>query len=287
MKFYRFGISLIAIWVVLGVWAGFAGGLYAAADSLSLLRLMGGVLCIVLMLLMRGVIWRIALSVTMLAAFLTTIPLLVGGASGGTLTLYSKNIWFANRDLTALAADIVDSGADVVTLQEVSQRNQEILTMLAGDYPHQHLCRFSGWGGVAVLSKHPIMDRKCTSRRALAAARIDQNGQGVWIGSVHLPWPYPYTNMVAADAAEAVISTLDGPVVLAGDFNIFPWAASVQNLQQAGQTQVAQPVRPTFYLRGLPLFLDHVHAPGGGRVSYRPALGSDHMGVLAQVHLTP
>lgn len=286
MKLFRFGVSLVAVWVILGVWAGFAGGLNPAGDSLSLLRMIGGGVCVMLMLVMHGTVWRIQLGLTAIAAFLTTAPLLVGGTPGGTLSLYSKNIWFGNRDLAALATDIADSGAEVVTLQEVSERTEGLLNMLAIHYPHQHLCPFSGWGGVAVLSKHPITDRKCTARRALAAARINKDGQAVWIGSVHLPWPFPYANMDAAMAAEAVINTLDGPVVLAGDFNIFPWAASVGQLQRAADIQAVQPIRPTFHLKGLPLFLDHVHAPGGGQVNYRPLLGSDHLGVLADVRLT-
>ena len=73
--------------------------------------------------------------------------------------------------------------------------------------------------------------------------------------------------------------------MIAGDFNIFPWAASVGQLQAASRTRVASPVRPTYWLHGVPLFLDHVYAPGGGSASYRPLLGSDHRGVLAVVDI--
>ena len=53
----------------------------------------------------------------------------------------------------------------------------------------------------------------------------------------------------------------------------------------AGRAPHLPPVRPTFWLEGVPLLLDHVHAPGGGQVTYRPLLGSDHLGVLADVVL--
>lgn len=45
------------------------------------------------------------------------------------------------------------------------------------------------------------------------------------------------------------------------------------------------PSRPTYRLRGVPLFLDHVIAPDGwvGELAYRPMLGGDHMGVIAEV----
>ena len=133
----------------------------------------------------------------------------------------------------------------------------------------------------------PIEGARCSARRALAAGRIVHQGQGVWIASVHLPWPFPYENAQAAQAArDLLVEMEDAPVVMAGDFNIFPWAASVGAMQQAGGVRPARPVRPSYQLDGVPLMLDHVHATGGGRASYRPLLGSDHLGVLADVRLT-
>lgn len=210
-----------------------------------------------------------------------------GGTSGGTLTLYSKNIWWRNQTLPALAADIRESGADMVTLQEVSAHNRTLLTRLAVDYPHQHLCPFGGRSGVAVLSKFPIQDQMCSSQRGIAAAQINQAGQHIWVGSIHLLWPFPYGNKQSADAVTDVIGPLEGPVVLAGDFNIFPWAVSVEDIEQAAGLAPLRPIRPTYHLHGVPLFLDHVHGPSGGQVSDRPFLGSDHLGVLANVQITP
>lgn len=287
MKFLRFGLFGVLGCVGLGVWIGFAGRLYPAADSLSLFRLVLGVICLMAMLIRMRLVWRVMLGVTAGAALVTTLPLLFGGTSGEALTIYSKNIWYRNPELTALAADIIASQAEVVTLQEVSARNENLLNLLAADYPHQHLCRFSGWSGIAVLSVHPITATRCTEQRSMAAAQITDKGREFWVGSIHLPWPYPYANDKAANAAVALISKLDGPVVIAGDFNIFPWADSVQRLQIATQTMPVRPLRPTYYLNGLPLLLDHVHAPGGGQATYRPLLGSDHYGVLARVLLAP
>jgi endonuclease/exonuclease/phosphatase (EEP) superfamily protein YafD len=208
-----------------------------------------------------------------------------GAQKAGDLRIYSKNMWFANRELEALASDIRASGADVVALQEVSRANRAMMAALRDIYPHQHACSFSGWSGIAVLSRDPIVQAVCSDRRAVAAAQV-QTGQGlVWVASVHLKWPFPYGNARSATAAADVLARLDGPVVMAGDFNIFPWAKSVQGMQQAAALQVAQPVRPTFDLRGVPLLLDHVHAPGGGTAQYRGLFGSDHLGVLADVSL--
>lgn len=287
MTLLRLGLYFIACSVIVIVWAGFGGGWHPVGDSLSLVRPVGGVLCFALMLGLLGRLWRIALLLTGGAALATTVPLMIGGPPEGTLTLYSKNIWSRNQTLPALAADIRNSGADVVTLQEVSAHNRTLLTDLAAEYPYQHLCPFGGWAGVAVLSKFPIQDQACSSQRGVAAAQINPAGQRIWVGSIHLLWPYPYGNKRSADAVTEVVARLEGPVVLAGDFNIFPWAASVRQIEQAAGGKTLRPVRPTYYLKGVPLFLDHVHGPAGGQVSYRPFLGSDHLGVLAEVQITP
>ena len=279
--------SIVAALLCIGVLLGFAGWLHPAGDSLSLLRMPLGIACVIWALIRMRRALRLALLACGTAAALTTVPPLVAGQAGGTLTLYNKNLWYRNPELPALARDIIDSGAEVVTLQEVSRRNDPLLAMLQSDYPHQHICDFSGWSRIAVLSQHPIGPVACTSRRAMAAAQIRKDGQDIWVASVHLPWPHPYANDAASRAAVDVLERLDGPVVIGGDFNIFPWAASVARIRDASGTQGAGPVRPTFYLEGIPMFLDHVYAPGGGQVSYRPLLGSDHHGVLGQLNLFP
>jgi endonuclease/exonuclease/phosphatase (EEP) superfamily protein YafD len=171
-------------------------------------------------------------------------------------------------------------------LQEVGQRNDVFLAMLSADYPHQHLCRFSGWSGIAVLSKTPFVGvGRCSMHRGVAAAQIIKDGQAVWVASVHLPWPYPYDHARSAASATELLAQLDGPTVIGGDFNIFPWASTARQIRHVSGAVLAGPMRPTYNLFGVPLFLDHVAAPGGGHVTYRDRMGSDHLGVLAALHL--
>ncbi|WP_165615010.1 endonuclease/exonuclease/phosphatase family protein [Yoonia tamlensis] len=283
--FRRLG-ALALLAACAGVALGFAGRLHPLGDSLSLLRMPLGVVCCLYLGFRLSAVLRFFALVAACAAFATTVPAMIGAPEGGALTVYSKNLLYRNDALAVLAADIRASGADVVTLQEVSHRNDAILKLLAAGYPYQHLCRFSGWSGVAVLSKTAFTaPARCSAQRGVAAAQIENGGQRLWVASVHLPWPYPYDHAGAADAAVALIAQLDGPVVLGGDFNIFPWAASARRIRQAAGSVLARPLRPTYSLYGVPLFLDHVAAPGGGHVVYRDLLGSDHRGVLATVRL--
>lgn len=286
MRLLRIGLALALFCAALGVWLGFAGRLHPLGDSVSLFRVVLGAVCLLGCLWQIGLIWRAMLGLTAAAALLTTLPLFWGSGVDGELTVYSKNLWYRNNQVAAVAADMRESGAEVIALQEVSGRNLPLLDALSDTHPYQHLCRFSGWSGVAVLSKYPITDQTCSDRRGIAVARIDRAGEHIWVGSVHLKWPFPYANAHSSRAVKDVLNGLDGPVVLAGDFNIFPWANSVRQLQRSANMQPAQPIRPTFSLRGTPLFLDHIHAPGGGSATYRGLLGSDHLGVLAQVRLS-
>ena len=286
MRFMVFLMQAGAVCLLLAVVSSFAGALHPVFDSLSLLRLPLAAVCLMVLVFPMGARLRLMLAAAVLLGAGTTVPMFFGSEKAHVLRIYSKNMWFANKELDALADDIRDSGAEVVALQEVSIANRRLMAALTKEYPHQHICGFSGWNGIAVLSRYPIVQTQCSDRRAVAAAQV-VHGQGqVWVASVHLRWPFPYSNARSGAAAREVLAQLDGPVVMAGDFNIFPWANSVQSMQRAAALQVAQPVRPTFSLRGVPLLLDHVHAPGGGTAQYRDLLGSDHLGVLADVSLS-
>ncbi|MEO1639445.1 MAG: endonuclease/exonuclease/phosphatase family protein [Pseudomonadota bacterium] len=286
MKWVGWFFGVCAMCMALAVFAGFAGGLHPAFDTLALARPALALLCLLALVLPMGRHRRLSLALAAIVGLGSTIPLMLGGGADGNLRVYSKNLWFANASVDAVAADIRDSGADLVLLQEVSSRNRMLLAAVSEVYPHQHVCQFSGWSGLAVLARVPIMETDCTARRGAAAALIASDAGPVWAVSVHLAWPFPYSNAQTGDAVSDLVAGLEGPVVLGGDFNIFPWAGSVRQIQSAADLQVARPVRPTFDSRGVPLLLDHVHAPGGGTASYRPLLGSDHLGVLADVWVT-
>ena len=171
-------------------------------------------------------------------------------------------------------------------LQEVSDTNRYMLDLLCKEFPHQHLCRFSNWSGIAILSKQkPISQPQCTTSRALAAVHVLKKGQPLWLVSAHIPWPWPWDSEKNEAAAEDLLRRLDGKIVLAGDFNIFPWTSRVQRITAITNTKSTGPVRPTLIYRHLPLPIDLVLSPKGGSVERRPLLGSDHAGLVADIKL--
>jgi len=268
----------------LGVVLGFLGTIHPAGDSIGLLRPIFGALCLIGIPCVAFRRFRVVLACLGSFAVVTIFPSFIDQNDGTDMRLYSKNIWWANDDVEEIAADILAADVDVVMLQEVSERTQSILPLLADRYPYQHWCSRSRWMGEAVLSRTPIVDAPlCTPDRGAAAAMVEIDGAQVWAVSVHIPWPWPYESADNEADVETLLSQIDGPVVIAGDFNIFPWAARVQRVAKESGTEVVGPTRPTLTLWNMPLPIDHVLASGGGRISKRPLLGSDHHGLVANV----
>lgn len=283
--FYRL-VSLIFILCALAVIIGFVPWLHRATDTLSILRPAFGLMSIAGLLFVQSHIGRLALAIAALTTLVTVIPPFLPQSAANELRLYSKNILASNSNTSALAKDIVEADPDVVMLQEVSTGNDGLLIELRKVFPHQHLCRFSGWSGIAVLSRHPFDgEPRCSTWRAIAAAPISFKGQRIWVASLHIPWPWPFESAEAEAAAETLLRSLDAPVVMAGDFNMPPWTQRVGRLARLSGTRLAGPARFTFARRNIPLPIDLALAPGGGSVARRPLLGSDHSGILADVSI--
>lgn len=263
--------------------------LHPSVNTASLLRPGFAVLC----LFGAFAAWRRPAAIGLAAAGVAGLAASIGPflpqPPGDDLRVYAKNVRYRNAQLPALAADIVAADVDLVLLQEVSERNDPLLLMLAESHPHLHLCRFSGWSGIAVLSRHPFDGPGvCSRHRAVAAVPIVVDGARVWAASIHIPWPWPTargTGERGEAAAHEVVAALDGPVVMGGDFNAAPYAVRVRSLARAADIRLAGPARVTYRLRGAPLSIDAILAPGGGRVTARPRFGSDHFGLVADLSL--
>ncbi|MCB1338026.1 MAG: endonuclease/exonuclease/phosphatase family protein [Maritimibacter sp.] len=281
-------VLLVAGLAALLVLAGFAGAVSRAADTLALARPALAPLALLGAFAARPAPWRAAYAAIGLGALATMGLALNVPPVEGDIRIYQKNLWAGNRDTTPLAADIEAADVDAAFFQEVSDRNDTILDQLEAGFPHQHLCRFPGWNGIALVSRHPFAgDPLCSEAFALAAAPIVIGGTRVWLVSAHLPWPWPYDNAENEAAAEELLAGLDAPAVVAGDLNSFPWTSRVRRIAAASNSRPAGPVRPTFRLGPIPFPIDMAFAPGGGSLERRPRFGSDHHGIVADLSLRP
>jgi len=268
-----------------------AGALHPAADSLAVFRpviVLGLVPCLYLARRARALamLGTVAAAVALGPAMWLARP--AGAEPTGALVLYQKNLLWSNDRLGALAEDIMASGADVVTLQEVSRGNRALLGMLADAYPGQALCESGAVGAVAVLARAPFAAPPvCIEGQAMVLAQVAGPEGPVWVGSVHLSWPWPWPQARQAERLAAKLEALEGPRVIAGDFNMVAWGRSVRRMSAASGTRPIGPVRRSFVLMGVyPLAIDHVLA-GAGRLEARARLGSDHFGLLARVVPAP
>ncbi len=153
-----------------------------------------------------------------------------GAAEPGApaVTLYSANLWARNTDVAAITASIAAADADIVVLIELGDAPAARLDRILADYPHRiatpRIDRPSGAARSLIASRFPleaIADRPDGLHAVGATARTPLGPLNV-VG-VHLtrPWPYEYQwgQISQTMALAETVSDLEGPVVVAGDFN--------------------------------------------------------------------
>ncbi len=288
----RTALTLLAGLAALAVLGGYLGALHPLGDSLAVFRLQGAALLAVLsaLALLAGAaaVGRLG----MVLALVAGAPILWSYGAGPAamtegLRIYQKNMWFRNDDLAGLAADIRAAAPDVVTLQEVSEANRALLEALKPGLPHQLNCGATRVGGTAIATRLPIVAGSEICADGLAAMQVEGQEGPLWLVSVHLRWPWPHRQAEQVRRLLPVLEGLQGPVVMAGDFNMVRWSASVTAMARAARVRPAGAVHGTYtgFAPWLVLPIDHVLAPGGGQVEVRGGLGSDHLGLLAEVGL--
>lgn len=281
-------LAMAATMLALGL--GYMGRWLAMADSLAVGRAWAAGALVGL-----GVVATLAgLRMQAFAAIL--VAMVTGGSVAlayiwpgppGAFTLYQKNMRFNNSDLAGLEADIREVAPVALTLQEVSEPNQALLAALKDLLPHQLYCPFAAVGGPAVATSLTPVPGGEICAPGLAALQVELEDRQIWIVSVHLHWPWPYGQADHVAKLLPVLAGLEGPVAMAGDFNMVGWAASVSQMAAVARVQPAGPTGGSFvrFAPWLTLPIDHAFAPSGGRITFRGALGSDHLGLVAGLEL--
>ena len=211
--------------------------------------------------------------------------------SSAEYSIYQKNLLIGGETPEAIAADIIQASADFVALQELSPQNRRALVDLFGSYRNTEICPGRKDRGVAILTNREIVEGsvRCFPDLDLVLVQVDVGSENLWIGSVHLRWPYPHGQHAQAKVIAKVIAGLEGQIIIAGDFNMVRHGSSVRRIEDAAGARVAGDVSMTFprFAPLVPLAIDHVLLPEGAPavVETRPLLGSDHLGLLARFSL--
>jgi len=209
------------------------------------------------------------------------------------------NLWRGNGRIEEVAKFLAEADADAVVLQEVTRPHGETLhEQLQAIYPYgagdQHLI---------ILSKHPILAEGQIDRPGfppwsalmLRWVRIEVKETAVELAGVHLARPF-YPTLQEEDVERLVSFALDhnGPLVIAGDFNMTPWTEKLNRLLRAAGLRRLNTFRFTWPLewKGVPFIpfvvTDNVLAsPDFAKIGLRtgPRLGSDHRAIIADLAL--
>lgn len=149
-------------------------------------------------------------------------------ADARTVRLYSANLYYLNDDVAAIRASIEQADADVVVLIELGQSATARIDEVLEGYPHRaasmRMDQTRGPSRSVIGSRFPLtaLDDPPDGLHAVAAVARTPLGRLNIVG-VHLtrPWPFQeqWGQISQTMALQEVVKSLDGPVVVAGDFN--------------------------------------------------------------------
>lgn len=275
---------------ILALFSGYLGWLHPLGDSLAVGRPHAVVAVLVLAVVANIAGLQMASFGAALLATITGLQLFLAftwPGPPGRLTLYQKNLRFDNAALADLEADIRVANPMMLTLQEASEPNLALLATLKDLLPHQHVCPGGTVGGTAIATRLTPVPGATICGPGLAAMQVRTRDAEFWIVSVHLHWPWPYPQADHTRELLPILAGLEGPVIMAGDFNMVRWGNSVRRLAAAARVQPAGPTMGSYlgFTPWLHLPIDHVFSPSGGRVAPRKLLGSDHLGLVAGLEL--
>lgn len=179
-------------------------------------------------------LWRLA-GAGVVVALLLTIAVWPQWSPGGlppeagapSLSIYSANLYVENRDVDAIVASIRAADADVVMLIELGDATAPRLSEIIAGYPYRVASRRVDRpkGGVrsVIASRYPLTPLPRVPEVEAVAARARTPLGELNLVSVHLtrPWPFEesWGQISQTMALTRLVRTLEGPVVVAGDFN--------------------------------------------------------------------
>lgn len=158
------------------------------------------------------------------------VPAAIATTHDETFRLVTFNVWFRNPDMARTAEYIERSRADAVVLLELTPPQAEMLVPLLPSYPHYHI--EPSRMGAAVFTKWPVLSAESVplAQGGAVAARLtlDWRGTPVNVLGVHLNWPLgPRNSEFRNQELDALVSfskAQQGPLLVAGDFNLTPWS---------------------------------------------------------------
>lgn len=142
--------------------------------------------------------------------------------------LYSANVYYLNDDVAAMRASIQAADPDIVILIELGQGPTGRLDELLAEYPYRaasmRLDQTRGPSRSIIASRWPLRQVANRPDGLHSVTAVAQTPLGdVNVIGVHLtrPWPFQYQwgQISQTMALTDIRNSLNGPVIVAGDFN--------------------------------------------------------------------
>lgn len=212
------------------------------------------------------------------------------------LKLLSFNILGYNENGAAIADFIKGSGADVVVVMEAAPLFPH-LASLGEVYRGRAGCELEATCDLMLLSREPLGDVAFHSlspywRNRLATATTRVGDKTITIAGAHMVKPYfDWASVAEAHAVRRTLDQIEGPLVLAGDFNAAAWSDNIDWLVRNAGLLPGPGYPATWPVRLGPLGvpIDNVFTRAPLVIEAISALedpmGSNHRGLLATISL--
>ncbi|MCX8996588.1 endonuclease/exonuclease/phosphatase family protein [Rhizobiaceae bacterium BDR2-2] len=217
-----------------------------------------------------------------------------------SLRVLSFNVLAENLENgPAIADEILGSNADVAIVLEARQLASQFARM-ASAYPYRLGCGLETTGcDLVVLSRHPFVEHTVGNLSDLRSERymhavIEKDGERINVAAAHLSKPYfDDYHTVELWRLWRRMARMEGPIVLAGDFNAASIAPDMMwFLRSAGLRKA--PYEPATWptpLGPLGIAIDHIYARAPMRLTALDRIadnhGSNHFGLIADLVIEP
>lgn len=156
----------------------------------------------------------------------------------------THNLFGLNYDMHRVSEAIAAENPDIVALQEYFPEQVEDLDrLLKPNYPYSVRCSGGKRANLGLYSKIPFdnemgngdcpkqYDWANGQRTAhIIAGFTLMDGTHFTVVTTHMDWPYPIERQRAEfSALTTELARIDGPLIVAGDFNSTPWSYALRN----------------------------------------------------------
>jgi hypothetical protein len=161
---------------------------------------------------------------------------------GPTTVVASSNAGPDHRSLDQMASDVLALDADVLNILELTEADRSALHAagITDRYPHFVEDARAGAHGSGIYSRYPLRDTGVLEigGAPMAHATVDLPAGPATVIAVHTTQPLAGPGHLDAELEQLreAISHMDGPVILAGDFNATRQHQALRELLETGFT---------------------------------------------------